>query len=228
MDSSLLRVFDAEKRTAKIIPMKIIPKNHCAGPARGQSMHWESGLRSDWLKQTLYIYLDMSCFRAGGVHSLQTHTMRIPNTWSHWLVQVKGQASQSPPPINQFLPPTQPWSLVGQSRLMTMGDDASMRILTSKGWRPCDGLLKNPTYELDVWAPALSEPPAQWKRTIREGGGLGAGHCGVFVYIYIYIYVCTYNHIYIYMNVWIYVYIYIYDLLRKGWTSPERIGRLLI
>ena len=28
----------------------------------------------------IYIYIDMSCFRAGGVHSLQTHTIRIPYT----------------------------------------------------------------------------------------------------------------------------------------------------
>ena len=28
----------------------------------------------------VYIYFDMSCFRAGGVHNLQTHTIRIPYT----------------------------------------------------------------------------------------------------------------------------------------------------
>ena len=26
------------------------------------------------------VYFDMSCFRAGGVHSLQTHMLRIPYT----------------------------------------------------------------------------------------------------------------------------------------------------
>ena len=30
------------------------------------------------ISMCIYIYIDMSCFRAGGVHSLQTHTIRIP------------------------------------------------------------------------------------------------------------------------------------------------------
>ena len=62
----------------------------------------------------IYFFFDMSCFRAGGVHSLQTHTMRIPDTWSHWLVQVHGQASQSPHPSINFSHPPNPdprWAL---------------------------------------------------------------------------------------------------------------------
>ena len=37
---------------------------------------------------------------------------------------------------------------------------------------------KNPTYEPDIWAPALSEPPAHCKRRGREEGGWELGIVG--------------------------------------------------
>ena len=37
-------------------------------------------LYTHYIHVYMYIYFDMSCFRAGGVHSLQTHMLRIPYT----------------------------------------------------------------------------------------------------------------------------------------------------